>query len=158
MDMFEEMDEMFARLFSRMDREFGTGSPQGYGYRVMIRNGGDPREIQEVPDDGAPLSRTTGEPVPEVHRIGNEVKVIADLPGITGEELRLVVKGNTLVIDAGDADHYYHTSAALPPVDTASMQKTLKNGVLEVTFTGLRDLSEKALCCGKFIRQFLFSP
>ena len=47
----------------------------------------------------------TGEPVAEVHRIGNEVKVIAELPGITEEALRLDVKGNTLVIDAGDADH-----------------------------------------------------
>ena len=28
MDMFEEMDEMFARLFSRMDREFMDGTPQ----------------------------------------------------------------------------------------------------------------------------------
>ena len=82
-----------------------------------------------------PCNRRTGA---EIHRIGNEVKVIADLPGITEEALRLDVKGNTLVIDAGDADHHYHTSVSLPPVDMASMQKTLKNGVLEVTFTSLR--------------------
>jgi HSP20 family molecular chaperone IbpA len=72
------------------------------------------------------------------------VNVIADLPGITEEALRLDVKGNTLIIDAGDADHSYYTSAALPPADTVSMQKTLKNGVLEVTFTSLPDPSEKA--------------
>jgi hypothetical protein len=36
MDMFEGMDEMFSRLFSRMDREFMTGSPQQ-------RDGGDGR-------------------------------------------------------------------------------------------------------------------
>jgi HSP20 family protein len=144
MDIFEEMDGLFARLFPRMDREFVTGSPGGYGYRIIVQNGGEPQEMQEVRDDEAPLSRITGEPVAEVHRIGNEVKVIADLPGITEDELRLDVKGNTLIIDAGDADHYYHTSAALPPVDTASMQKTLKNGVLEVTFTVLEDRSEKA--------------
>ena len=144
MDIFDEMDEMFARLFSRMDREFMAGSPQEYWYRVMIRNDGEAPEIQEIADDAAFPTCVTGEPLAEVHRIGNEVKVIADLPGITEEALRLDVNGDTLVIDAGDADHSYRKSAALPPVDTASMQKTLKNGVLEVTFTSLPDPSEKA--------------
>ena len=45
MDMFDEMDEMFARLFSRMDREFMNGSPQGYGYRIMVRDNGEGPEV-----------------------------------------------------------------------------------------------------------------
>jgi HSP20 family protein len=144
MDMFDEMDEMFARLFFRMDREFMTGSPQGYGYRIMIRDDADGPAMQEMADDVAPFTRVTGEPLAEVHHIGNEVKVIADLPGITEEALRLNVKGSTLVIDAGDADHAYNTSATLPPVDIGSMQKTLKNGVLEVTFSSLPEQPGKA--------------
>jgi HSP20 family protein len=144
MDLFDGMDEIFARLFSRVDRKFMTGPPQAYGYCIMFRDTGEDPEIQEMADDAASQSRVTFEPVAEVHRIGNEVKVIADLPGITEEELRLDVKGNTLIIDAGDADHWYRTSAALPPVDTASMEKTLKNGVLEVTFTSLPGPLEKA--------------
>ena len=150
--MFDEMDEMFARLFSRMDREFMNGSPQMIGYRIMVRDRGEGPEIQEMAG-AAPVSRQTGEPVAEVHRIGNEVKVITDLPGITGDALRLDVKGNMLVIDAGDADHHYHSSAALPPVDPASMKKTLKNGVLEVTFTSLPDPPRKGLTFRKIIRQ-----
>jgi HSP20 family protein len=144
MDMFNEMDKMFDRLFSRMDREFMNGFPEGYGYRIMVRDDREGTRVQEMTDDVVPFSRVTGEPVAEVHRIGNEVKVIADLPGITEESLRLDVKGSTLVIDAGDADHAYNTSAALPPVDIRSMQKTLKNGVLEVTFTCLPEESGKA--------------
>jgi HSP20 family protein len=143
MDMFDEIDEIFDRLVSRMDREFMSGSPQQYGYRIVIHDDGNDTVVQEIPGSDTPESRVTGEPVAEVHRIGNEVKVIAGLPGVTEEALRLDVKGNVLVIDAGDADHFYHTSAALPPVDVASMQKTLKNGVLEVTFLSLPDLSEK---------------
>ena len=145
MDMVDEMDEMFSRLFSRMDREFMAGIPQGYEYHMVVGDDGEGPEIQEIADDAAPsLSRVTGEPVAEVHRIGDEVKVITDLPGITEEALRLDVKGDTLVIDAGDADHYFHTSAALPRVDRASMQTTLKNSVLEVTFTSLQDPPGKA--------------
>ena len=143
-DMFDEMDEMFARLFSLMDREFMDGTHQGHGYPIMVRDNGEWPVTENRGDNLASPACLTGEPMAEVHHIGNEVKVVTDLPGITEEALRLDVKGNTLVIDAGDADHPCHTSAALPPVDMASMQKTLKNGVLEVTFTGLRDLSEKA--------------
>ena len=138
------MDEMFARLFSRMDRDFMAGTDSGFGHRIMIPGFGEEPEPDEPAEDTVSPALMTGEPVAEVHRIGNEVKVIAGLPGISEEALRLDVKRNMLVIDAGDADHHYRTSAALPPVDTASMQKSLKNGVLEVTFTSLPDLSEKA--------------
>jgi HSP20 family protein len=142
MDMFEEMDKMFERLFYRMDREFITGSPQEYGYPVMVWNDGEELSMQEPADENAP-ALISSEPTAEVHHIGNEVKVIADLPGITEDALRLDLKGSTLVIDAGDADHHYRTSAELPPVDTGSMRMTLKNGVLEVTFTSLPEPSGK---------------
>ncbi|MGB9177363.1 MAG: Hsp20/alpha crystallin family protein, partial [Methanoregula sp.] len=109
MDLFDEMDGIFARLFSRMDREFMAGSPQISGYHIMVQDNEESLKAQEMPDDAGSVSRMAGEPVVEVHRIGNEVKVIADLPGITEEALRLDVQGDTLVIDAGDADHHYHT-------------------------------------------------
>ena len=143
MDMFDGMDEMFARLFTRMDREFMNSFPRADGYRIIIRDGGERLEIPEMRDDAAPVVPVTSEPGVEIHRIGNEVKVIADLPGITEEALRLDVKGTMFIIDAGDADHHYHTSISLPPVDMASMQKTLNNGVLEVTFAYLPDPSVK---------------
>src|SRR5271157_461744 len=96
MDMFEQMDEMFARLFSRMDREFPAGTPQVCGYQIVFRNGGETPAIEEIP---APLPRAAREPVAEVHRIGNETKVITELPGITDEMMRLDVKGETLIVD-----------------------------------------------------------
>jgi HSP20 family molecular chaperone IbpA len=133
-DMFEEMDEMFARLFSRMDQEFMDGSPGFSGYRIMYRGEGEPNVMPEIE---APRPRDSTEPVTEVHRIGDEVKVIAELPGVTDESLRLDVQGDQLVIDAGDADHHYHTSATLPPVDVSSQHASVKNGVLEVTFRSL---------------------
>lgn len=133
MDIFGEMDEMVARLFTRMDREFmhGTGV---YRYRADTLPGEDAPAVAEA---DVPLSRDDREPVTEVHCIGNEVKVIAELPGITDAALQLDVRAGRLVIDAGDAGHHYHTSAALPPVDEPSLLATIKNGVLEVTFRRL---------------------
>jgi HSP20 family protein len=143
MDTFDEMDEMFTRLFSRIDREFIGDSPQMYRYRFIVSDDGEGPVTKELQGNDAPVSRLTGETFAEVHRIGNEVKVITDLHGIPEEALRLEVKGNTIVIDAEDADHHYYTSAALPPVDPESMQKTLKNGVLEVTFRNIPGQPEK---------------
>ncbi len=60
--------------------------------------------------------------------------VIADVPGATRESVHVAVIGNELIMDAKSVDRQYHTIVALPPVDPDSMQTSLKNGVLEVTF------------------------
>jgi HSP20 family molecular chaperone IbpA len=90
----------------------------------MVRDPGESLEIQEMA--AAPVSRADGEPVAEIHPIGNEVNVITELPGITGDACGLDVKGNVLVIGAGDADHHYRSSAVLPPVDTPQEKKPKK--------------------------------
>jgi HSP20 family protein len=133
-DLFDGMDEIFVRLFSRMDREFNENAFPGPGYLFRFRDAPEGLEQELTPGDADDPHDPTGMPVAEVHRIGDEVMVIADLPGITEEALRLDIRGSALVIDAGDASHHYRTSAELPPVDPSSMKKTLKNGVLEVTF------------------------
>lgn len=134
-DIFRQMDAMMARLMREMEANFLDGiPPHAGGYRIIIHRGNLPPNNREFSSVPSPDSK---EPVTEVHRIGNEVKVIAGLPGVTNESLRLDVQGDLLVIDAGDADLHYRTSAHLPPVDVASMQKSLKNGVLEVTFSVL---------------------
>ena len=136
MDMFEQMDDMFARLFSRMDREFSAGTPQVYRYRVVFHNGEAPDGMAEPP---ATLSRATREPVAEVHQIGDETKVITELSGATDDMIRLEIKGSMLVIDAGDADHHYHTTASLPQVDAGSMQRSFQK---RCTGSDLKEPSE----------------
>lgn len=134
MDMFDQMDEMFARLFSQMSQDMSTGGSNVYGYHIVINDNDGHRDVTEFQPA---LPRSTGEPVAEVHHIGGETMVIAELPGITEESVRLDMKGTTLIIDAGDADNHYHTTAEVPGVDSATMTKSLKNGVLEVTFGNL---------------------
>ena len=131
MDMFEEMDELFARLFSRMDREFMAGSPNVYGYRIVL--GGDGNgQVREIQPPA--LRRTASEPVAEVHKVGEETMVITELPGAAEESIRLDIRGSTLFIDAGDAENHYHTTADVPGIDPSSLQRSFRHGVLEVTF------------------------
>jgi HSP20 family molecular chaperone IbpA len=129
--MFDEMDEVFARLFSRLEETAFSDNPPSFGYHILIS------------DDNSPLSERDGcavqpstltLPEPEVHRIDNEIKVIAELPGVVPETLRLDLHDQDLVISADGPAGTYLTFASLPPVETGSMQKTFRNGVLEVTF------------------------
>jgi HSP20 family molecular chaperone IbpA len=129
-ELFREMDEMFNRLFSRMEQGFARNESHEYDYRIVIRHEKDPGV---EPDEPAVIPRGDSAPKAEVHRIENEVKVIVELPGATAESVALAITGGTLTIDAGGCMQRYHTSVDLPPVDTSSMESTFRNGVLEVT-------------------------
>jgi HSP20 family molecular chaperone IbpA len=77
--------------------------------------------------------RATSEPIVEIHRIGEEVKVITELPGTTMDAIDLELQGSSLTIDADGGPFQYHARADLPPVNPGSMHTSLKNGVLEIT-------------------------
>ena len=139
-DMFREMDELFAHLYSRMTRDFAAGEPQAFGYHMIIRRGGEASPVPYSPHDQL---RANLEPVVEIHRIGDEVKVITELPGTTMDAIELELLGSTLTIDADEGSLQYHTRADVPPVDPGSLQISLKNGVLEVTLKILPDTSEE---------------
>lgn len=130
-DMFDEMDEIFNHLVSRMQQQMYMGEMPVSGYRIVIEGGGRPPA-----DEGMPSlpSRVTQSPAAEVHRIDDLLMVVAELPGAPPESVRLDLAGQRLTIDAGTPELPYHTAADLPPVDAESMQHSFKNGVLEVTF------------------------
>jgi HSP20 family molecular chaperone IbpA len=130
-DMFRDIDELFAHLYARMTRDLAAGGSQAFGYHMVIQLGG---ESSPIPYSQPDQLRAGSEPGVEVHQIDDEVKVITELPGITPDSLHLTIDGNELLIDADAGTRQYHTTATLPPVDPDSMQVSLKNGVLEVTF------------------------
>jgi HSP20 family protein len=140
-EVFRQMDVMMARLLHEMESGFSTGLQPGTArYHIVIQGRNLPPENGGF---GTISPRDRKEPLAEVHRIGDEVKVIVELPGLTDDSIRLDIQGDRLIIDAGDADRHYNTAVALPPVDPVSMQKSLRNGVLEVTFTILPDILKK---------------
>jgi HSP20 family molecular chaperone IbpA len=139
-DIFHEMDELFTHLYARMTRNFAAGDPNTSVYYRIIRQDG---QSPVIPCSQSNQLRTNSEPVVEIHLIGDEVKVITGLPGLTMDEIELKLLGSVLTIDADGGSSQYHTHADLPPVDSGSMQTSFKNGVLEVTFKRLPDNSEE---------------
>ena len=70
---------------------------------------------------------------------GDELRLVADLPGANKDEVSLQCDGETLTIDAGD----YHERVRLPSrVDEHSASATFNNGVLEVTFEKVDDAAD----------------
>ncbi len=131
-DVFWQMDAMIAQMVANMTRGMVSGMPpHATGYRIIIR-GGD--TLQQPPHGSVIPPHDPHEPAPEVHRVGNEVKVVAGLPGAEKESIRLTVRHSAIVIDADGHGQHYHTRADLPPIDESSMRSSFKNGVLEVTF------------------------
>ena len=139
-DMFREMDELFSHLYAQMIRDFSAGEPQAFSFHLVMPGSEMPSQapgLHDIPHRGST------EPVVEVHRHGNEVRAITELPGTAKDGIRLNVQGSALIIDADGGHVQYHTTAALPPVDPGSMQTSFKNGVLEVTFKILPDISDE---------------
>jgi len=140
-DMFREMDELFTHFYTRMTRDFAAGEPQVFGYHMIIQQDGETPAMPISPRDHL---RANSEPVVEIHRIGDEVKVVTELPGTTMDAIDLDFQGSTLTINADGGSVQFHTHADLPPVDSGSMQTSFKNGVLEVTFKMVPDTSKES--------------
>lgn len=136
-DIFRQMDAMMTHLLAQMGWQFASGiSPQVRGYRIIIRGG---RMPAGEPHDTVIQPQNPHAPLPEVHRIGDEVKVVTELSGADRESIRLKVQGTALVIDADRKGQHHHQTATLPAVNPASMRSSFKNGVLEVSFDALPD-------------------
>jgi len=78
----------------------------------------------------------------DVHETDDEVRVVADIPGVEKEDIDLRCDGETLTIDAAGPDREYRERLDLPTrVDEHSASATYNNGVLEVTFDPVADES-----------------
>ena len=75
------------------------------------------------------------EPVVDVLEEGNQIRVIAELPGVSDGDITHEVAGDVLTIST-KGDRRYHAEVLLPsPVETEGMESSYNNGVLELKLT-----------------------
>jgi HSP20 family protein len=168
-DMMREMEEMMQREFkdftTRLPKDFvrerrlPDGStvkewgPFVYGYSMTIGPDGKP-EIREFGNVKPSLKpevpfgprrpsldvKEEREPLVDVISTNNEVKVVAELPGVDKSDIKLYATEKTLTISVDTPQHKYYREVDLPAsVNAKSAKSVYKNGVLEVTLTKAKE-------------------
>jgi len=158
--MIEEMEREMAEAFKDMERQMprnlvrerrlSDGSvrreygPFVYGYSVKIGPDGKPiiREFGNIkpgtPGAGQPPLNLQDQREPLVDIIEDEetVKVVAELPGVNKDEIKLYATDRSLAISVDTPPRRYYKKLELPvEVDGASARSTYRNGVLETVMT-----------------------
>ncbi len=159
-ELFREIDEILYRFmrdlefFSRefeeaplekAGSEYRVFGPYVYGFRITIGPDGKPR-IEEFGNvrkiSGRPVISEEREPLVDVFEEKDSVVVIAELPGVDKNKIKLTISddGRKLVIKASNEYHKYYKEVELPvPVDPKSAKASYKNGVLEVRLKKIKE-------------------
>ncbi len=159
MTMF--FDDEFDRLFKSMSRSFvnlddlfedvrSTGCVSGpfyYGYTMTVGPDGRPvvKEYGNVKPRLVPTSDTR-EPLVDTLVDDKEklVKLIAEMPGVEKKDVKIVVDGKIVNIDAENGDKKYHVKVPIKhKVDENSVKASYKNGILEIIFKQLAEEKPK---------------
>jgi len=144
-DTFRDMENLMPRDMVRVRRlpdgsvrrEYG---PFVYGYSVKIGPDGKPiiREFGNLrPGLGGegqpPLNlRDQREPLVDVIDENENIRVVAELPGVSKDDITLYVTERSVTIEVDTPERRYYKELGLPvEVDESSATSTYKNGVLE---------------------------
>ena len=139
---FGNIDEMIESMFKAMrDRPHDLNSPNSvyYGYSLNIGPDGKPRvrEFGNVkPTSRGAMEVGTREPFVDtvIDDKENKLKIVAEMPGVKREDIKLEVLEGSLKITATNGERKYETSVPITaPVDTSTASATYNNGVLEVS-------------------------
>jgi len=108
-----------------------------YGFSIRTMVGGKPiidtfGNLKETPK--GPVVEEVREPMVDVFDEKDHILVIAELPGVSEEEIKIDVEGDILKLTASSKDRKYAKEVLLPAkVKREGMKCVYRNGVLEVT-------------------------
>jgi len=139
-ELLREMEEEGKGEVTRTGEVKGPGRTRAmYGFTVKIGAGGVPRverfgNVRET-DLGAVVEEVR-EPMVDVFDEGNEVVVIAEIPGVEESDIQLEIKDDIMVLSARDEERQYRKEVLLPCAVVAETMKTsYRNGILEIRLT-----------------------
>lgn len=145
--MFEEFDRIFGRM---PDRLFETaGSVDGsrcdcapthwYGYSVAVGPDGRPvvREFGNMKPDHAGGRSIQVDTIVDEKK--NEVKMVAEIPGVEKKDIDIVLEDEGIAISATRGQTKYHANVPLQHgVNRDTIKASYRNGILEIVF-GIED-------------------
>lgn len=108
-----------------------------YGLRIRTLAGGKPivetfGNIKETKK--GPVVEEVREPMVDVFDEKDYILVIAEMPGVSEDKIKIDVIGDIVNLTASNGDRKYAREILLPgKVKTDSIKSTYKNGILEIT-------------------------
>ena len=119
----------------RTVREFG---PFVYGYSMKIGPDGKPeiRQFGNIKKSlKGPQVKNEREPLVDIVETDNEIRVVAELPGVEKTDIKLHGTEDSLTVSVNTPQTKYYKEVGLPTkVKVREAKSTYKNGVLEVVF------------------------
>lgn len=142
-DLAERVEEAGGEIKKRGELK-GLGKDVKGIYGFSIRTGiGKMSRIQTFGNikgtKKGPKITETREPIVDVFDEKDHILVVAELPGINEKEIKTIVKGDILILEAGEGEkRKYHKEILLPSkVNKGTEERTYRNGVLEIKFKKL---------------------
>jgi len=144
-DMLQQIWEMMEKMMSEMNQ--GTFiDPEAL--QEMMRDQGGINPFMsgfslKVGPDGKPIIQRFGnmpgneehvlEPLVDVVEDNDEIIVVAEVPGVERDEIKVRIKGTTLTIHSENPERPYHKVIDLPTkVKKDEAKSAIRNGVLEI--------------------------
>jgi HSP20 family protein len=125
----DDRDDPFDEFFQEIERMMNE--MMGESAEFHVQHGGGSDGQSDEPEHDVHV---------DVHEADDELRVVADVPGVEKEDIDLRCDGESLTIDAAGANREYRERIALPTtVDEHSAGATYNNGILEVTFDPVAD-------------------
>lgn len=142
-DVFEEfdrleemMDEMMRQTFETSSQKEKAQKPYVFGFSMRVSPDGKPviREFGNLQrGSSGTLIREESEPLVDVVEEKREVTVVAELPGVDKEGIKVSATERHLTISVDTPEHRYYKEVELPArVEPKSATASYKNGVLQV--------------------------
>jgi len=112
---------------------YGFSIKSGIGDRPRVQTFGNIRPIEKGAGKREIKITETREPIVDVFDEKDHILVVAELPGVLEESIKLDFKGDILILEAGDEKRKYSKEILLPTkVDFEQKETNFKNGILEI--------------------------
>ncbi|MFW9769374.1 MAG: archaeal heat shock protein Hsp20 [Candidatus Thorarchaeota archaeon] len=148
-EMFRMIEEMMEKMMSEMNegslfnpesfeemlKDPDGTSPYVFGFSMNIGPDGKPiiQRFGNPPGNEGLAPSSTLEPLVDVVEEKDEIIVVAEVPGVERDEIKVRIKGKTLTINAENPERPYHKVIELPSnVQKEEAKSAIRNGVLEV--------------------------
>ena len=135
-----DLAEKGEKLSSTGDIRFKDKDLKGvYGFSVKVGLGGEGAKVEPFGNirrdeqTGEPVVQEIREPMVDVFEEEDHILVVAELPGISTEDVRIEARDDWLTIYAERGDKKYRKEVLLPKAyPQEKMEVTCNNGILEI--------------------------